>query len=195
MVGMMKNMPKPEKENELSETDKALLAWSEKHWDGKGFTEWEKITHPTLGEVEIGGYVPYLKSTPNQHKIDSLLQVQIPWLMQLSKKLPNILPAKEKVTDLGAGVYKLEIYIENNGYLPYPISMGQRNNQPAPVVVVLEGDIEILEGKNRTPLGNIGGNQVKKLTWLIKADKKTTISAKIDSAVFGNNVKQINIGG
>ena len=53
MVGMMKQMPKPEKEDELSETNKALLAWSEKHWDGKGFIEWKKTSHPTLGEVEL----------------------------------------------------------------------------------------------------------------------------------------------
>jgi len=101
----------------------------------------------------------------------------------------------EKITEQGAGVYKLEIYIENKGYLPYPIAIGQRNSQPAPVVVILEGDMELLEGIKRTPLGSIGGNQVKKLTWLIKADKKPTISAKIESTVFGTQVKQIKIGG
>ncbi len=194
MVGMLKNMPKPEKENELSEKDKALLAYSEKELEGKGFAQWQKYNHPTLGEVEIGGYVPYLESTPKPKKIDSLLMVQLPWLLQLSKKIPEITLANEKITDLGAGVYKLEIYVENKGYLPYPIAMGQRNRQPAPVIVILEGDMDLLEGIKRTPLGNIGGNQVKKLIWLIKADKKTTISAKIESAVFGPDVKQIKIG-
>ena len=195
MVGMIKNMSKPEKEDELSEKDIALLAYSEKELEGKGFAPWQKYNHPTLGEVEIGGYVPYLESSPKAEKIDSLLMVQLPWLLQLSKKLPDITLTNEKITDLGAGVYKLEIYVENKGYLPYPIAMGQRNSQPAPVVVILEGDIELLEGIKRTPLGNIGGNQVKKLTWLIKADKKPTISAKIESAVFETDVKQIKIGG
>ena len=195
MAGMMKNMPKPEKEDELSEKDKALLAYSEKQYEGKGFVQWQKYEHPTLGEVEIGGYVPYLESTPKAEKIDSLLMIQLPWLLQLSEKLPDISLAKGEVTERGAGIYKLEIYVENNGYLPYPIGIGKRNSQPAPVIVILEGDIKILEGKTRTPLGSIGGNQVKKLTWLIKADKKTTISAKIESAVFGTDVEQIKIGG
>lgn len=195
MAGMMKNMPKQEKEGELSEREKALLVWSEKEWGGKGFLEWEKYRHPDLGEVEIGGFVPYLESTPKPERVDSLLSVQLPWLLQLTKKLPEISFAKEELTDLGSGVYKLELFIENNGTLSYPIAMGQRNSQPAPVILVLEGDFEFLEGTSRTPIGSIGGNQVRKFTWLVRANKKTAISAKIESAVFGEKVKQIKIGG
>jgi len=180
---------------ELNVKDKSLLAYSEKVLGGKGFVPWQKYNHPTLGEVEIGGFVPYLESTPKPEKIDSLLKVQLPWLLQLSKKLPDISLADEKITDMGAGVYKLELYIRNKGYLPYPTSMGERNKQPAPVVVVLDGDVDLLEGLKRTPLGRIGGNQVKKLTWLVKTDKKSTISVKLESTVFGSEVKQIKIGG
>ncbi len=195
MAGMMKNLPKPEKDDELSEKDKALLAWSDKEWDGKGFVNWVKVDHPDFDEVEVGGYVPYLESTPKPERIDSLLQVQLPWLLQLAKKMPSVSIVDNKVTELGGDIYKLEIFVENKGYLPYPIAMGQRNSHPAPVVLILDGDIEFMDGIKRTPLGNIGGNQVKKLTWIIKADKKPTISAKLESAVFGTDVKQIKIGG
>jgi hypothetical protein len=195
MAGMMKNMPKQEKDGELTEKEKALLAWSEKEWNGKGFAEWQKYQHPDLGEVEIGGFAPYMESTPGPEHLDSLLSVQLPWFLQLTKKLPEISIAEEKITKLGAGVFQLELYIQNNGFLAYPIAMGQRNSQPAPVVVVLEGDFEILEGSARTPIGSIGGNQVRKLTWLIRTDKKAEISAKLESAVFGGKVKHIKIGG
>jgi hypothetical protein len=155
-----------------------------KPWEGKGFVPWQKYNHPTLGEVEIGGYVPYLESTPKPELIDSLLGTQLPWLLQLTNKLPQIGIASEKITEMGGNVYKVELYIENKGYLPYPIAMGQRNNQPAPVVIVLDGEMQILEGIKRTPLGAIGGHSVKKLTWIIQTDKKT-FNAKIESAVFG----------
>jgi hypothetical protein len=195
LVGIIKKMPNPEKEDELSEKDKALLAWSEKEWNGDGFVNWQKVEHPDFDDVEVGGYVPYLETTPKPERIDSLLNAQLPWLLQLTKKLPSISLGNEKITDMGSGVYKLELFVENNGYLPYPIAMGQRNNQPAPVIILLDGDFEILEGKNRQPLGSIGGNQVKKLTWLIKADKATTANAKIESTVFKTDEKQIKIGG
>ncbi len=194
------NDEKEEEKNEnkkggLSDKEKALLAWSDKEWEGNGFVDWQTYQHPDLGEVEIGGFVPYLETTPKAERIDSLLNIQLPWLLQLTKKLPQISITEEKVTGLGAGVFKLELFVENNGTLSYPIAMGQRNNQPAPVVIVLDGDFELLEGQKRTPLGSIGGNQVKKLTWLIKANKRADISAKIESAVFGEKVKQINMGG
>ncbi len=194
MAGMMKNAPKKEKEGELGEKDKALLAYADKTLEGKGFAAWQKFNHPTLGEVEIGGYVPYLESTPKPEMIDSLLSTQVPWLLQLTKKMPQIGIASEKITNMGGNVYKVELYIENKGYLPYPIAMGQRNNEPAPVIVILDGEMQLLEGIKRTPLGGIGGNSVKKLTWLIQTDKKE-IKVKIESAVFGPAEKQIKIGG
>ena len=74
--------------------------------------------------------------------------------------------------------------------------MGSKNRQPAPVIVILEGEnFEFLEGYKRTPTGDIGGNQVKKLTWTIKTDKKTVLKAHIESVIFGAEVKQIKIGG
>ncbi len=195
LVSMMKKMPKAEKEDELSEKEKALLAWSDKHWEGKGFVKWEEAEHPTLGKVEIGGFVPYLETTPKPELIDSLAKTQLPWLLQLSTKLPDISFNSEKFTDLGGGVFKLEMYIENKGKLAYPIAMGQRNNQPAPIIIVLDGEMEFLQGKKRTSLGSLNGNQIKKLTWIIQAKKGKDISAKIESAVFTDVVKQIKIGG
>ena len=109
--------------------------------------------------------------------------------------MPQFSIVKEEVTELGGDVYKLEMYIENTGKLTYPIAMGQRNKQPAPVIVVLDGDMEILQGKKRTPLGSLNGNQIKKLTWIIQAKKNQEISAKIESAVFTDIVKQIKIEG
>ncbi len=178
---------------ELTDKEKALLSYSEREYDKKGFIPWQKYTHPTLGEVEIGGFIPYLESTPKPGMIDSLLNVQLPWLLQLSKKLPVISFASNKITALGAGVYKFELFIENKGLLPYPTAIGERDKQPAPLVVVLDNDTEILEGLKRTPLGRIGGNQVKKLTWLIKTAQNKTITVKLESTVFGNEVKQIKI--
>ncbi len=192
LAGMLKRMPK---EGGLSEKDQALLAWSDAEWKGSGFVNWQPFRHPALGDVEIGGFIPYLETTPTPDRVDSLLNAQLPWLLQLSKKLPQIRIADEKITDLGAGVYRVEVFVENTGILPYPIAMGQRNRQPAPVVILLEGKFELLEGLKRQPLGPIGANQVKKLTWLIKAGRRTEISAGIESAVFGNIVKTINTGG
>jgi hypothetical protein len=109
--------------------------------------------------------------------------------------MPQLDIASEKITKLGEDVYRIELYIENKSVIPYPIAMGARNNQPAPVIIVVEGDFEIIEGKKREPLGTIGGNQVKRVTWIIKGDKSFTLDTKIESAVFTDVIKQFKIGG
>jgi hypothetical protein len=195
LVSMVKNLPKPEKSGELSEKEKSMLAYSDEVLEGKGLVPWQTYKHPTLGDVEIGGFVPYLETTPKPEAIDQLLKAQVPWLLQLSAKIPEISVLEEKVTDLGSGIYRLEIFIENKGELPYPIAMGQRNRQPAPVVIVLDGEITFLEGNKRTPIGPIGGNQVVKQTWIVKTDKSKTLNATLESTVFGSKTKQIKIGG
>ena len=179
----------------LTERERSLLKWSDLAWEGKGFVNWQPYRHPSLGEVEIGGFIPYLETTPPPNHIDSLLNAQVPWLIQLAGKLPRLSFSGEKITPLGGGVYRIELFVENSGFLPWPIAMGQRNSQPAPVVVVLNGNFELLEGLKRQPLGFIGANQVKKLTWLIRTDRKAEIEAAIESAVFENQVKQIKTGG
>ena len=181
---------------EADDREKTIFAYVDKKLNGDGFVKWQPFNHPTLGKVEIGGIKPFVTSTPPAAQIDSLCKVQLPWLLQLSKKLPDIQIMKEVVTDLGAGVYKLDLFIENKGVLPYPTAMGSRNKQPGPVIIILEGEkLEFLEGYKRTSLGDIGGNQVKKLTWTIKADKKSLIKARIESVIFGSGEKLIKIGG
>jgi hypothetical protein len=196
LAGMAKTGSEKAGTGEQNEREKSVLDYIDRHLKGQGFVNWQPFDHPELGKIEIGGAVPFVASTPPAEQIDSLCLVQLPWLLRLTEKLPNIGILKEEITPLGAGVYKLEIFIENKGYFAYPVAMGVRNRQPAPVVVILGGDqLELLEGFIRTPLGEIKGNQVKKLTWLLKADRKTEISATIESAVFGNSVRQIKIGG
>lgn len=195
LIERLKNIQLPEQKNKLIDKEKALLAWSDKELNGDGFAEWQPFQHPQLGNVEIGGFLPYLESTPKAGDADSLLNIQLPWLLQLTKKMPLITISGEELVNMGAGIYKLELYIENKGQLPYPIAMGQRNSQPAPLVIVLNGDFELLEGLRRTPLRYIGANQVKKVSWLLKAESKDVITAKIESAVFPEQVKQIKTGG
>lgn len=181
---------------EADDREKTILTYIDKKLNGDGFVKWQPFNHPTLGKVEIGGIKPFVTSTPPAAQIDSLCKVQLPWLLQLSKKLPDIQIMKEVVTDLGAGVYRLELFVENKGVLPYPTAMGARNKQPAPVILILEGEkLEFLEGYKRTPLGDFGGNQVRKITYTIKTEKNSLIKARIESVIFGSGVKQIKIGG
>lgn len=194
IAGMLKSIPKPVKASEADPALKALLAYSDKELGGKGFVNWKSYTHPTLGEVEIGGAVPFVASTPPFAQADSLIQAQLPWIFTLAEKLPRLKILDYKVKNMGAGVYGLEIWVENPYYLPYPTAMGKRNSQPAPAVLILEADgLEFLNGYRRTPIRAVDGLSSVKLSFLLKLQKGNTLKATLESKSVGNDFKEIKL--
>ncbi|MGB3922970.1 MAG: M14 family zinc carboxypeptidase [Bacteroidales bacterium] len=174
----------------------AQLAFSDKWLDGRGFTPWKSYKHPTLGEVEIGGFTPFSDNTPPESMIDSLLDLQLPYIPELVKRLPRLAIAEVKTTEKGGGVYQLEAWVTNEGYLSFPIAMGKRNKVPAPAILTLEGErIDILSGKKRTPIGEVGGMKSVKYVWLVRSPKKETLTLRLESKQAGNDSKTTNIGG
>ncbi len=111
------------------ELEEALLAYSDSLRGKKGFVEWETYDHPTLGSVEIGGFVPFLGTTPPYDWADSLLNLQVPWILKLAGELPDLHIDEVKSSPKGNGLYQLDIWVENRAFIPFPTAMGSRNRQ------------------------------------------------------------------
>lgn len=176
--------------------NKAQLTYSDSLLQKRGFVEWESFDHPTLGSVEIGGFVPYLSSTPPYEWADSLTKLHIPWILKLAGELPDLHIYDVRVSTKGKGVYQLEIWIENTAYIPFPTAMGSRNMQPAPAVLTLEGDqVEFLSGYKRTAIPRVGGKSRVKTSFIIQMEKPGELLLKLESKTAGQDQTTINIGG
>ena len=196
MAGMLRQMPKPKETTGADPKMKALLALSDKELQGKGFVPWTAFKHPTLGEVEIGGPVPFVENTPPPAMIKSLLEGQAPWVFRLAEKLPRIKIQKTEIEGKGAGVFQLKAWISNVGALPFPTFMGRRNQQVPPAIITLAGSgYSILGGKRRTPVNVIDAGKAIELTWLIQSEKPSTIDIAAESANAWNDTVQIRLGG
>ena len=195
IAGMMKQIPKtPKDENTGDPKEKAILAFYDKAAADTGFVKWTKFIHPVLGEVEIGGFVPYADNTPPPSMVDSLIKAQVPWIFKLTAQLPLLKISDTKITPKGGGFYQLEVWISNEKYLPYPTAMGKKNKQPAPVVCTLEGKgLTFLSGKKRMVIQSVPGLKNSKITWLIQAEQGTDLTLKLISKSAGNDTKQIII--
>ncbi len=196
MAGMLRQMPKPKDTSGGDPKIKALLAFSDKDLQGKGFVTWTAFTHPTLGEVEIGGPVPFADTTPPASSVRALLDGQVPWVFDLAKRLPRLKVLRTEAVARGGGVYDVTVWVENRGYLPFPTAMGKRNQHPRPAVLILKGaGVTLLSGRERTPVLEVGGGASVKLRWLVHADKPAQIDLVLESPNAWNDAAQIRLGG
>jgi hypothetical protein len=196
MAQMLKNMPKPKDEGGADPKEEALLAFSDEKLEGKGFVDWSAFDHPTLGSVEIGGVVPFTYTTPPAEMVQGLLEGQVPWIFKLSEKMARIKITKAEAVGLGSDLYRIKVWVENSGYLPYPTAMGQRNNRIIPVVVTLEGsEHEILEGKKRNLIKSIGGHSTQLVSWIIRTNSPEELTAKATTSIAWTDEAPVQLGG
>ncbi|MDP2876671.1 MAG: M14 family metallopeptidase [Holophaga sp.] len=195
MAGMLKSLPKPPAQEPLTVDPraKALLAWSDKELQAKGFAEWKAFKHPQLGEVEIGGAMPYADTTPPPAMIKPLLEGQVPWVFTLAAKLPRLKILKSEVKAKGSGVYALDLWVENTGYLPVPTAMGRKNLPVPPAILLLGGKgVEFLQGRSRTPINAVEGGSSVKLQWLVRVSPGSNLDAKLESPTAWGDAATIN---
>lgn len=193
--GMMKQIPKPSKDADTGDPkEKAILAFYDKKPGNSVFINWTKFNHPDLGEVELGGFVPYSDNTPPIEMADSLIKIQIPWIFKLTEQLPLLKISDTKITSKGDGLYRIEAWISNEKYLPYPTAMGKKNKQPAPVICALEAKgIILLSGRKRMVIASVPGLKKVKIEWLVQAEKGAELTLKLTSKSAGNDTKQLKI--
>ena len=196
MAEMLKQMPKPPSPEGADPKEKALLAWSDKELGGKGFVNWKPYKHPTLGDLEIGGPVPFADNTPPAAMIEGLLEGQVPWVFEIAKKMARIRIADTAVKRLGAGVYEIKVWVENAGDLPYPTAMGRRNMRVLPVILTLNGPgFEIMEGKKRSLVPSVQPRGAQAVTWVVRAEKPVKIEVKAETRIAWGDSRTVDLGG
>jgi hypothetical protein len=196
MAGMVRQMPKPAATSGGDPKMKALVAFSDKELGGRGFVPWTPFKHPQLGDVEIGGPVPFADTTPPAPMLKTLLDGQVPWVLTLSEKLPRMKILKTEVNPKGASIFEVSVWVENSGALPFPTAMGKRNQQVPPAVVTLKAvGLTLLSGRTRMPIRDIDAKKSVKLTWLVQAAKPAVVDVLLESANAWSDAAQIKLGG
>ena len=131
------------------------------------------------------------------------------FFMRGVKTLPNVDITNTKVEKLAECMYKVEVTVENRGFLPtYVLKEGLKNRKLKPITLHLEG-VTFIQGKEKEEIGQLAGygctsgyngpwgpssREVeplqKKVTYIISTDKK-----EINLTVKGSRIgqKQITI--
>jgi hypothetical protein len=130
--------------------DLRLLQWMDSE-KVDGFAAWTPFTHPTLGDVEIGGFKPYVTVNPPAAKIAELGAAHAKFVVYLTSLFARVGIAKTEVTALGGGLYRIRADVENTGFLPTALAQGMTARAVKPVMVQLGVPPEsIVTGSEKT---------------------------------------------
>lgn len=110
-----------EKYESLSvENMKKLMDWASENLHlSEYFSEWKKVTHPQLGEVEIGGFKSaFFVTNPPVKYLKQELEKTFHGTFLNSLMFPDVVIKEKKIDKIDNQTFKAVVIIANNGYLP-----------------------------------------------------------------------------
>jgi murein tripeptide amidase MpaA len=180
-----------------ADDDLALYRWQKEKLGGRGYIDWKSFGHPQLGEVELGGWdlfycwanVPFeqLEAEVAPHTDLAIFHCLIsPKLEQRSLDVERV----------GEGVYRVQLVLENTGWLPTNVSEKALERK---VVRELEIDVglpegaRLLSGEQRTKAGQLTGRVHKRSLLWWGTNDATTDRAKLEWVVEAPNGGELEI--
>jgi len=151
--------------------DQQWLNWIDKKNNGKGFVKWEKFQHKQLGEVEIGGFQPYLRINPPADQIKSLGESHARFALYLAEQFAEIKMDEPEVKKLSSNLFELKVKVHNKGKFPYATAMGQKSRNVTPILLQLkfedDENMKLFGGSKRNDLNKLDAGTEKEFKWII----------------------------
>jgi len=178
---------RPSTQTQATNTDEKWLSWIDKNNEGKGFVKWTKFTHEQLGEVEIGGFQPYLRINPSADQIPELSKSHAEFALYLASQFAEIEMAKTEVKKLSSNLFEVKIKIHNKGKFPYATAMGQRTQNINSIMLRLKFEddqkMKLFGGSKRNDLPSLEAGAEKEYKWIIISPP----GKKIDVTLWARN--------
>jgi len=163
------------------------LRWSEREGINT-FTDWEQIDHPDFSDkvVEVGGVHPFAMTTPPYSMVDSLANVHIDFVTQLSAMRPELAFENIQIEDAGRNLTRITLDLHNKGSLPTSTELGTRTQWVRPINVEMTSgsSMQIVSGRPAFQIDRLMGGESQEISWLISGSGSVSLSAGSSSAGF-----------
>ncbi len=160
------------------------------------FADWTPFAHPELGEVEIGGFRPYVVSNPPADQLPDLGRAHGAFVGRLVSMLPRVRVAHTEVTNHGGGVFTVTVEVENTGYLPTSLQHGVASRSVQPTMVQIQVEPEaVLSGDDKTTfIGRLAGSGAReRVSWLLRGSQGATVDVVVRSQKGGTDTATVTL--
>jgi murein tripeptide amidase MpaA len=199
---------------ELDEEEDGLkiLKWIDKEPAGEGFARWKRVTHPQLGEVEVGGIdFKFVRQNPPPRLLHQECQKNTLFVLGLMASMPKIEVESVSLRDLGNGVFNATVVVSNTGYMPTSATqqaLASKYTRPVEVSLAIPEGGVLLSSKAVQSLDHLPGRAAapgsasatgsrRRVTWLVDlsgAKGAKTLTVKVDGGRGGIVTKEIVAG-
>ena len=141
-IGVEPKKPFVDVYNKLDRKDFISLAkWDKEVNKGRIFRTWRKVTHPQLGEVEVGGLDLRVGiSNPPYEKLAEVCETQSKAFLRVAALIPRVTVEVLSEEKLGANLTRIEVRVANKGYLgTYGLSSAKKLPFSEPLRVTTQG--------------------------------------------------------
>ena len=168
-------------------------------FDGAGedvFVPWSTHEHPDFGEVEIGGFRPYMVTNPNASLLPELGAVHGEFVARLSSMLPRVRITSTEVEAHGGGVFTVTAHVQNTGYFPSALQHGVRSRSVDPVSVQIQIDPgDILTGAAKTHMIQRleGSGATQAVSWVIQGRDGASVEIRVRAEKGGSDTATVTL--
>jgi hypothetical protein len=186
-------------------SDEERLKWNDEEMEGKIFVDWHPFDHPTLGEIEIGGWRVENQMEKVCPPEGDLVQLECERGTRFVTYLATLAPTVEirvgdiKILNDEAGISQVDITVKNTGFLQTATEKAQALKIVKPVLLKVEpnDNLELLFGERIVELGHIdGGSESRKTSFLVRKkddSRKAVLKVVVTSQRAGSDSKEIVI--
>jgi hypothetical protein len=137
-----------------------LAAFDKQHNAGRMFKPWQKVQHPQLGEVEVGGFDPRVGIwNPPYERLPDTCATQSAAFLRVAALVPRLQFGVVRQETRGTHT-TVELRVANTGYLPshgLPSAKGLPVAEPLRLTVKTEGPTLVAPSEQMVELGHLDG--------------------------------------
>jgi murein tripeptide amidase MpaA len=146
--------------NPPEEAQLQMLAWNDRELGGEGFVPWTPFEHPQLGRVEIGGWkTKFTSQNPPPKFLKAECEKVARFALSHASTAPR-LEAQLEVEEPAPGIRRLELTVENAGYLPTnvtKVALDKDLIKPVEAEIKMPEGANLVSGKAEVELGHLTG--------------------------------------
>ena len=161
--------PDLNEDGEINDVDR--LMQNDRTLGGVAFAPWTKFQHPTLGEVEIGGWTKIGSNNPLPPKLDEEAKKGAAFAYVLAEAGPLLSIQDASATPVG-NAYRISARIANIGQQPTELAVRAGQQGVPPVLAFLElpeGATLVSSRRPRIEVGRLAGWSDEPVEWAISA--------------------------